>query len=390
MTTESEYSQALEWLFGQTRSGRERSPAVMAAAIRQLGLQLPRRVAHVVGTNGKGTVSSMIAAGMQATGITAGLFISPHVEDFRERMSVDGQLIGRDEVVQFVQRMRAADDLPDLAFFEYSLALALEHFSRKGAHFVALEAGVGARHDATMAVGNTALTVVTSIALDHTQTLGDTVSLIAADKAAAIRPGVPVVTAEQGEAREVIEAVAAEAGSPLHHPDTHPELFSVPADVLSQGTRAFNQRLAAAGLRVLGADEAAVRSGVSRRALPGRGERFLVSGRQVLLDGAHDPAAARALVQGLEPGYTLIYGGLGRKQRQATCAVLAEGAAHVISTAVQPEEALAFEGARLISDNREALEAALATAGPGGLVVIAGSLYLAGSMRPLLSVLTPA
>lgn len=385
MTAESDYQRALEWLFRQTRSGRERSPAVMGAALKQLGLLSPQQVVHVVGTNGKGTVSSMIAAGMQAGGTRSGLFISPHVEDFRERISMDGQLIGSEEVVRFVERMRAGSGLPGLAFFEYSLALALEHFNRNGADFVALEAGVGARNDATMAVENVILTVVTSIALDHTQTLGDTVSLIAADKSAAIRPGVPVVTAEHGAARQVLEEAAAGAGSPFYHPADHAELFTISEENSSHGTRGLNQRLAAAALRVLGAGEAAVKAGISLPALPGRGELFHIEGRRVLLDGAHDPAAAQALVSGLETGYTLLYGGLGRKQREATCSVLAAKAGHVISTTVQPETALQFPDAQVISDNREALEAALEAAGPDGLVVVAGSLYLAGSMRPLLS-----
>lgn len=390
MTAESDYTEALDWLFRQTRSGRERSPGVMAAAITELELRRPRQVVHVVGTNGKGTVSSMIAAGMQTAGTRSGLFISPHVEDFRERISVDGRLVGREEVVSFVQKVREGDGPADLAFFEYCLALALDHFCRQGADFAVLEAGVGARHDATLAVGNTVLTVVTSIALDHTQTLGETVSLITADKAAAIRPGVPVVTAEHGPARQVLEMVALEAGSRFYHPDTRPDLFRVGQAASGTGTRALNQRLAAAALRVLGAGEAEVEAGISLRALPGRGERFEIQGRQVLLDGAHDPAAAAALTRGLQPGYTLIYGGLGRKQREATCAVLAERAGPVISTAVQPEDPLQFSGARLIADNRAALQAALAATRPGGLIVIAGSLYLAGSMRPLLSELAVA
>lgn len=384
MTVAAGYPAALSWLFSRTRQGADRSPARMAALMTELGLTPPLAVAHVVGTNGKGTVSAMIAAGMQAAGTRTGLFISPHVEEFRERISVAGRQISEAEVTAFVQRVQPGAGERDAAFFEYVLALALEHFAAERVGFVALEAGVGASNDATLAVGNTVLTVITSIALDHTQTLGDTVTLIAAEKAAAIVPGAPVVTAATGEVLDVIRARAHHTGSELIVPATHAGLFELPDGTAAGGTRQLNQRLAAAALRRLGVSEAAVASGVTRPPLPARGERFWVRGTEVVLDGAHDPAAAAALTAGLPAGYVLVYGGLGRKQREATCAELAEDAAAVFSTAVAPEEPLRPEGATVIPDNRAALEAALEAAGPGGVVVIAGSLYLAGSMRPLL------
>lgn len=381
------YAEALDWLFVRTRAGRERSVTRMARLIGQLQLTVPPKVAHVVGTNGKGTVSAMLAAGLQAQGETTGLFISPHVTDYRERISVNGRQIPEREVTQFVTELHGTV-AAEAAFFELTLALALRHFAERQVSFLVLEAGVGARNDATSAVGNTVLTVVTSIAADHQETLGTTIAEITADKAAAIRPGQPLVTANQGEALRVLRRTALEQGSPLYHPADDPRLFSVPAGLRAQGTRAENQRLAAAALRLLGASEEAVAAGVSRPALPGRGERFRIRGRTVLLDGAHDPAAARALVAGLEPGYVLLYAGLGRKQRLLTCRQLASGAASVISTDVAGHEPLDWPGAQVIKGSHAAFTAALALTPPAGLLVIAGSLYLAGELRPLLSELS--
>ncbi len=388
-STDAAYAEALQWLFSQTRAGAPRSVERMERLVSLLSLSAPPQVAHVVGTNGKGTVSAMLAAGMQACGADSGLFISPHVEDFRERISVNSVQISKSEVVESVARLRAAA-ATGAAFFELSLAMALWHFERERIDFLALEAGVGARSDATMAVGNTIITVISSIALDHQDSLGATVTAIAEDKAAAVRPGLPVVTAVEGEALEVVRRVAGEADSPLIRPETHPQLFTVPAAAGASATRLENQRLAAAALRVLGVPERAVVAGVNRPALPARGEWFRISGRKVLLDGAHDPAAARALVSGLEPGYGLLYAGLGKKQREATLAELSRSAAFTVITELPGEEPVEMDGALRIGDNRAALRAALDRTPGGGTLVVAGSLYLAGNLRSLISELSRA
>lgn len=375
------YAEALDWLFLQTRAGRERSPERMAQLMNDYGLLSPARIVHVVGTNGKGTVSAMIEAGLTYSGLRTGLFISPHVEDYRERISVSGERISAGEVSRFVQQLQHKP--VDAAFFELSLLLALRHFQARQVETLVLEAGVGARNDATLALGNTVLTVISSISLDHTTTLGDTLALIAEDKSAAIRPRVPVVTAESGEVLEVIARTALEMDSPLHHPTTHPELFEVPASSASPGTRGRNQALAAASLRLLGVGtDGVLQAGTGRPPLPGRGEWFNVSGRQVLLDGAHDPSAAAELVRPLAAGYTLLYAGLGRKQRQETLSVLAGKARAVFLTELGQDGTAEWTGASIVSDNRAALEAALAATEAGGTLLISGSLYLAGSLRP--------
>lgn len=358
---------------------------------------------RVVGTNGKGTVSSMIAAGLTAGGHTTGRFLSPHVESFTERVAVDGVEVARADVIAFVTRARSAlaaggvlSDLPAdrrPAFFEWTLALALERFAAAGVDVAVLEAGVGGAADATSATvrGNVRLVALTNVDLDHTETLGRTVAAIAAEKAGAIAPGAPVVTGATGDALAVVRTVADARGAPLFVDEPTDPLFDVAVDTTRavpwSSTRTANARLAAAGLRLLGVPEPAVSAGVSVPPLPGRGERFTISGRTVLLDGAHDPAAAARLLEQLEPGYVLLFGSLARKQGLATLAVLAADAAAVVVTEAQRGEGLVD-----LADGRHwreaeplaALERALELAGEDGMVLIAGSLYLAGRLRPLL------
>jgi dihydrofolate synthase/folylpolyglutamate synthase len=385
---EHRYQAALQWLFTQTRAGAARDPARMRALQAALDLKVPARIIHVAGTNGKGTVTAVIAAGLTAAGLRTGRFISPHVEDFRERIEVSGVPISRAEVTAAAARYKQLELPVTPAFFELTLALALEHFEREQVEHAVIEAGVGARNDATITLGNTVITVLTSIALDHTDVLGSSITEITRDKAAAILPGVPVITAEQGTALDVIRSVSSELGSPLLHPASQPALFSLPAlegTAAPGSTRWLNLRLAAAALRQLGVAETAVSQALQSPPLPGRGEAFSFRGVPVLLDGAHDPAAATALRAALEQPYTLIFAALGRKQGLATLAPLAEAAQHVILTSVAGQEPLTGTGHERIADHVAALEAAVAATPAGGSVVIAGSLYLAGEFRSLLS-----
>lgn len=430
--TGARYDEALAWLFSRTRGGGERTPQRAARLLERLGLRPPPLTVSVVGTNGKGSVTNMTATGLSAAGHRTGRFLSPHVESFRERVAVDGTLVSETAVVDFVERARALPDGgdPELgpAFFEWTLALALEEFDRHGAEAAVLEAGVGGASDATRAVEPVSLVLITNVDLDHTDTLGHNLTKIATDKAGAIRPGVPVVSGvAQPELRALVAAEAERLSAPLFQdaPDgAQDALFSLPpacaaALATAPATRAANSRLAAAALRLLGADEAAVEAGLRAAPLPARGERFLVptyqtgpaapdgsgegrgaaGGRgtgqvEVLLDGAHDPAAARRLVHdlGIAP-YVLLFGALAKKQGAAVLDCLAAGAAAVVLTEAMAGEGPQHqrEGAHFDPDAEGALTEALRLAAllgePGGrrpLLLVAGSLYLAGRVRPLL------
>ncbi len=390
------YRDALRWLYARRRSGAPRDPARMEALLHALALPAPERVVHVVGTNGKGTVTAMIDAGLRAWGASSGRFVSPHVEDFRERVSVNGRPVSRETVRRFVAQAQRHAVEPEPAFFEWTLALALAAFARARLSWAVVEAGVGGARDATRALDNVALVVLTNVGPDHLDTLGPDLASIARDKAGALRARVPVVTGTQGEPLEIVRLAARRLGAPLHVDAPGAALFEAPLPEPEDRTaRARNARLAAAALRLLGAPEEAVAAGVLAAPLPARGERFTVNGCEVVLDGAHDPSAAAQLAAELPPGYVLLFGALARKQAAATLAPLEAAACSVVLTEAAPGERplAAGRGRAFLADPARALERALdlaATRPPGGTgapparVLVAGSLYLAGRVRPLL------
>ena len=393
----AEASDAWQWLAARRRAGRRRDPRVARALLDLLGLPDPPAVVHVVGTNGKGSVATALAAMADAAGFTSGCFVSPHVEHFSERVAVATRPVDDAEVVAFTDRARALYATGAVAaraagFFEWTLALALTVFAQRGVEVAVLEAGVGARHDATLAVGNVVAAVVTSIDLDHIETLGPDLRSIAWDKAAAVRAGVPLVTAASGVGLATLRAEARRLAAPLVLADASEPLAALPTALTVRGaqegwptTRYDNLRIACAVARSLGWPEEALLAGAVAPAPPARFERFRLDQVQVVLDGAHDPAAARRLVSDLPADTVLVFGALARKQGARTLAALAPHVARVIVTSPDPAEAPGpWPADARLADPETALRTALAWAGPGGTVAVAGSLYLAGRLRPVL------
>lgn len=388
-TVEFAYRECLDWLYRQTRAGAPREPERMRELLSALSLSSPPRVAHVVGTNGKGTVTAMTAAAGTAAGLRSGRFLSPHVEDFCERIAVDGRPIDKEQVIDFCERVRSRSLGVAPAFFELCLAMALDHFATCGVSLAVMEAGVGARRDATAVLENVEAVAVTPIALDHLDTLGPTLGHIAADKAAALRRGAHAASAVQApEVLAVLEDAAGRTGTRLHVDSHSDPLFTPPQGMPHEPdpVRGRNQRLAAAVSRLLGLSEEAVAAGLQAPPLPGRGERFNVEGTEVILDGAHDPAAAAALLERAGRPFVLLFGGLPRKQAEATLRVLEGGSTRTFVTAAGGEAiAVATTPARTVIESPgNALDVALVAAKHSGLLLIAGSLYLAGELRPLL------
>lgn len=171
------------------------------------------KIIHVAGTNGKGSVCAYIERILRTNGYSTGLFTSPHLMDIRERICVNGQMISKEEFVSGFEKVNAAalENQLELAYFDYLFGIAVEAFTAKKVDFCILETGLGGRLDATNAVENKALCVITTISLEHTKILGDTVAKIAAEKAGIIMPGVPVVySGKNKSAAEVIRRTAKE------------------------------------------------------------------------------------------------------------------------------------------------------------------------------------
>ena len=288
------YRQALAWLFGTQLFGIK----LGLESIRRLlsALDVPekaQRIIHVAGTNGKGSVCAMIDAICRAHGYRTGLFTSPHLITYRERIRVDGEMIGAAEVTEGLELIReiVRDWDPHPTFFEITTALALWHFKRTACEIVMLETGMGGRLDATNAV-EPIVSVITPIGYDHQKWLGHTLAEIAAEKAGIIKPGVPVVAASQlPEAAAVIQARAAGCNAPIAFVS---EAYSASQIALPGAHQQQNAALAIAGLRAakIQIDDDAIRYGLATVSWPARFQRC---SDQVVVDGAHNPAGAGVL-----------------------------------------------------------------------------------------------
>ena len=179
------------------------------------------RSIHVAGTNGKGSVSHFLASILQEAGYRVGLYTSPHLVDFRERIRINGEMIPQEAVVDFVDRHRDMFNRLHLSFFEMTVGLAFDYFAREKVDIAVVEVGMGGRLDSTNVI-TPLLSVITNIGLDHTQFLGDTLEKIAVEKAGIIKEGVPVVIGEtQSETKPVFERFAAERHAPISFADRH-------------------------------------------------------------------------------------------------------------------------------------------------------------------------
>ncbi|MBA2249144.1 MAG: bifunctional folylpolyglutamate synthase/dihydrofolate synthase [Chitinophagaceae bacterium] len=186
--------------------------------------QLRIKTIHIAGTNGKGSVSHMLAAVFQQCGYRTGLYTSPHLKDFRERIKLNGEMISKDFVVDFVDKIRPVSEAINPSFFELTVAMALDYFAAQKTDIAIIETGLGGRLDSTNII-TPVLSIITNIGYDHTDILGDTLELIAFEKAGIIKPKVPVVIGEViPETKDVFLSKAKECESPVTFSE---EMFSI-------------------------------------------------------------------------------------------------------------------------------------------------------------------
>ncbi len=396
------------------RPGLERTRALLAA------LDDPQdafEVALVAGTNGKGSTTAALAAMVGAAGGgPVGRFVSPHLSRFEERVHVDGRPPPRADLEDVLASVRApAQDL-EATFFEVLVAVALLAFARSGVRRAVLEVGMGGRLDATNAT-EPALSLVTSVALDHERVLGDTVGAIATEKAGVWRTGRPALTAAEGDPLAVLREAAEVVGARFTALDDTPwrpldrGWAGVGVAGLGDGPlfapllgahQARNLALAALGASAWGVPWSAVSAGAAEVRWPGRLEPLDAHGLRWLLDGAHNPAGAEALGAALKslrvrPAVAVV-GVSDDKGEGPLGAALARLAPAVVATratssprAADPDGLAAalrrVPGAARVhvaATPAEALELARTLAPEGATVVVAGSLFLIGAVRDLL------
>jgi len=364
---------------------------------------------QVGGTNGKGSIAAMLATILKSGGRRVGLYTSPHLCSFRERIRVNGEPIAPDAVVDGVDALGTLVARFDATMFEATTALALDHFAREAVEVAVLEVGLGGRLDATT-VGRPAATVLGRIDLDHEAYLGRTLAEIASEKAAIIRSGVALSAAQAPEATEIIVRRAEAAGVPLllegRELEVTVEQRSLDGQRITCAGPGYrlsgvelrmlgvfqpaNALLAVATAHVLGVSEPAIRAGVARTRWPGR---FQIVRRDpfVVLDGAHNPAGARALARSLTDVFgrqalTLVLGISEDKDVGAILGALVPLAIRVVLTrasnprAADPAAlaALLPPGSPLAETAATPAEALRVALGPPEtpIVCVAGSLFL--------------
>jgi dihydrofolate synthase / folylpolyglutamate synthase len=407
------YSEAIQFLYGLRLFGAKFGlDNTFRLAELSGNPQKQLRFIHVAGTNGKGSTCAMLESIYRASGLRVGLFTSPHLVSFRERIQVNRELIRESDVVRQMEELKplfqqfSEDHHP--TFFEVVTLMALRYFAEQKCDLVIWETGLGGRLDATNIVTPLA-SVITNISIDHAQWLGDTVEKIASEKAGIIKPGVPVVTgATAGLGLEVIEAVAREKQAPLTAVGTAlantPLLNSIELPLHGPHQR-LNAAVAAATVDVVSRDipvnAASIRAGLKSVDWPGRMHRVqTVSGQTLLLDGAHNPDGAKALRVALEQEFpnvkpTMIFGVFRDKDSSSMCRSLAPLAGRILLTPVHSERT--EDPSKLVAACRESnanaeievcssLGEALENARSAPFVVIAGSLYLVGEAMELLHV----
>jgi len=426
-----DYQQALDYIFSYTDYEKVPMPHDPAfydlrrveEILARLGNpHLGARSIHIAGTNGKGSTAAMIASALAASGYTAGLYTSPHLHTWRERIRVNGGLISEGELAALVERLKPEVEAVNqkatygqLTTFELLTTLGFAHFKLKGVDFQVLEVGLGGKFDATNVI-QPDICIITSISFDHTEVLGSSLAEIAAEKAGIIKPGCVVVTSPQpDEVGKVIEETCFSYGV---------ELVRVGSDVTWQGLSSnLNRQLfqvkgrlgsyelsipllgdyqlgnaatAVAALEVLAGkgfniSKDNIISGLAQVGWPGRFQ-ILSHHPRLIVDGAHNPDSARRLKQSLEQYFDfdraiLVIGVSSDKDIAGIVSELAPLFDKVIITRSRHPRAMALPPivaefrrhgveAQAVETVSEALSLALALAGARDLICVTGSLFV--------------
>ena len=421
------YTETLAYLDGLGKFGIHLGMERIEALLKELGNPEQKvRTIHVTGTNGKGSVTSMITNILLVSGLKVGKFTSPHLVRYNERIEVDGKEISDEDFALVVTAVRRAvenvmvkgTDQPTQ--FEVLTAAAFLHFALQKLDYAVIEVGLGGLWDSTNVI-TPVVSVITNVSLDHTDRCGKTVEEIAMQKAGIIKDGIPVVTAAEGEALGPIQAMSLFKQAPLYiygkaftaqevSSSMDGQTFTLSAgdyhsnyDVKLPGAhQILNTAVAVVAAKLASKqdsriNEMALHQGVAFTKWPGRLERISQK-PDVILDGAHNPAGAAVLRAALDKYYSgkkicFIFGMMGDKDISQVITTLfrKEDTVYTVradeGTRAAEPEALAKQigpQAKAMHDLAQAYKTALAEVGEDGLVCVCGSLYLVGTFKKML------
>jgi dihydrofolate synthase / folylpolyglutamate synthase len=392
----------LKQLYDRAGSGRKFGLDRIEAACARFGN--PERsfqAVHIAGTNGKGSVAALTESMLRSSGRRTGLFTSPHLVRFAERIQIDGQQIADDMLDRLLSQVMERE--PDLTFYEVATLTGFLAFQESKVDVAVLEVGLGGRLDATNVIPAPRVAAITRVSFDHTRELGDSIAAIATEKAAIIKAGSAVALGKlHPDAREVIEKRAAEVGAHIL-PLASPEPVSG-ARIVYPRPAFYGTNLAVANTiaHELGVSPDQMTTGIESTQWPGRNELLHRGGKDLtLLDCAHNADATVALSHVLDPQYlgcgvnsrrdvALVFGAVQGKRWKAMLARLQPAAAHRIFVTPPiprgiPAETMAAEvGGEVAADMGEALKIGRGHVGEKGLVVVTGSTFLVGAARAIL------
>lgn len=351
---------------------------------------------HVAGTNGKGSVSHMLASVFQEAGYRVGLYTSPHLKDFRERIKINGECISKNSVIAFVKKHREFFEQHQLSFFEMTVGMAFEYFSNKAVDIAIIEVGMGGRLDSTNII-TPELSIITNIGLDHTQYLGTTLAAIAAEKAGIIKKGVPVIIGERHpETEQLFQEVAAAKKAPIYWADSLDDRL-LPSD-LTGAYQKHNQRTLRKAVEVMQkkgwhVDRIALGKGlaqvVGNTGLMGRWQ-VLQESPKVICDTAHNKEGLTYVLQQLQESYYnhlhIVLGVVSDKDVASILPLFPNSAIYYFCAPQIPramdvelleEKARAFGlVGRSFNSVQEAYSSALEDARPDDLIFVGGSTFV--------------
>lgn len=345
---------------------------------------------HVTGTNGKGSVCAMLSEILQADGKKVGLFTSPHLESYCERMKINGENISESEFAEIIALIKHFD-IP-ATHFEVLTAAAFAYFASKNVDIAVIEVGLGGTWDSTNII-TPKISVITNVALEHEKILGDLKS-IARNKAGIIKKNIPVVTGATGEPLEIIREVARKNNSPLYE-------VTKPADVkinLQGEFQKMNAAIAIQTARVLKIPDEKIFSALEKVSWPGRFEIIETNFGKIIIDGAHNPHGAAALRESLDKNFptgkrNFIFGALADKNIDEMIKILFRKDDFVI--VAEPDSYRAEKSKNICGklknlgieciETENIFDAVEKLKNLDGIKIAAGSLYLIGDVRKILT-----
>ena len=408
------YREALQWLYGLESRGIKLGLERMQAAAEVRGHpERGTRYVHIAGTNGKGSVATMVESMLRSAGYRTGQFASPHLQRYVERVHIAGRPLSEREAAERIEDLRADDRLPPLSFFEYTTLLAFEAFRDADCDVVVLEVGLGGRLDSTNIV-TPEVSVITNISLEHQRILGNTIAKIAREKAGVLKSGVPcIVGARATPAQRAIKTRARAVGAPLRWIDRdfasewdgralRVRVGDRQWDGLRLGLRgryqADNAACAVAAVVELdamgfGVRDEHVRAGLRRAKWPGRLE-WHRGHPAFLFDAAHNASGCKTLARYLDdldfPGrVVLLFGAMRDKDHRQMLSAF-DGrverriyASPAVYRSERPERLARIRKGTVARSVRDGVARAKRAAGKDGLVVTAGSIFLVSEARAL-------